>query len=73
MKYAVDQIIDGIAVLENLETKEKKEIGISELPHNTKEGSILIEEKVYKIDSKEEDKRRKMLRNKLERLKGKNE
>ena len=29
MRYAVDQIIEGIAILENIETKEKKEVNIS--------------------------------------------
>lgn len=69
MKYAVDKITDNIVTLENLETKEIKEIEIEKLPEGIKEGNIIIEESIYKIDYEEEKIRRAMLRAKLNRLK----
>lgn len=69
MKYAIDRIIDNIAVLENIETKEKKEVNIDALPENVKEGSILIEKINYILDLDEEEKRREILRARLDRLK----
>jgi len=69
MKYAVDQIIDDIVIIENIETQEKKEVSIKYLPKNIKEGNILIEELTYKLDLKEEKKRRERIKNKLEKLK----
>ena len=42
MKYAVDSIVDDIAVLEELETKEKKEVSLEMLPEEIQEGIILI-------------------------------
>lgn len=69
MKYAVDQIIDDIVIIENIETQEKKEVSIKYLPKNIKEGNILIEELTYKLDLKEGKKRRERIKNKLEKLK----
>lgn len=69
MKYAIDQIIDDIALLENIETKEKKEVLIKNLPKNIKDGSIVIEDITYKLDTTEEKNRRETIKNKLERLK----
>ena len=72
MKYAVDQIIDNIAILENISTKDKKEIPTSLLPKNCREGNIIVKiQERYEIDKNIEEKRRKMLRNKLERIKNK--
>ena len=68
MKYAVDKIEDNIALLENLETKEKKEIDISNM--KIKEGDILVYiDGVYVVDIKERENRLKKLREKLDRLK----
>lgn len=69
MKYAVDQIIENIVILENIETLEKKEIELLKLPKDIHEGSILIKERNYKIDKKEEALRRSKLQEKLKKLK----
>ncbi len=70
MKYAVDRIEDNIAVLENITTKEKKEVELTSLPSEVHEKAILMEEKgIFKIDTIEEENRKKILREKMERLK----
>jgi len=70
MKYSIDKIIDNIVVIENINTKEKKEIDITNFPSDTKEGNIVVEkESKYILDKETEIERRNMLRNKLERLK----
>lgn len=69
MKYAVDRIIDNIAVLENIETKEIKEVELSILPENIKEGNIVKEETTYILDKEEENIRRQRIAEKLNRLK----
>lgn len=69
MKYAVDRIEEDIAVLENIETKEKKEINIKGM--KIKEGDILAYiDGVYVVDVKAREQRYKELREKLDRLKG---
>ncbi len=69
-KYAVDQIIDDIVILEDLETKEKIERIIYYLPENIHEGSILVyENEEYRIDSNLEMSRRESLRERIDRLK----
>ena len=70
MKYAVDSIVDDIAVLEELETKEKKEVALSLLPEEIQEGNILVYENYeYYLDKQYEATRRETLEEKLERLK----
>lgn len=70
MRYAVDQIIEDIAILENIETKEKKEVNISLLPTNIHDGSIIVyENNEYKQDIKYEIQRRETLEEKLNRIK----
>ena len=39
--YSIDRIEDNIAILENRTTLELKEVDITLLPNNIKEGSIL--------------------------------
>ena len=68
--YAVDEIIDDIAILENIETKEKEEVDIKKLPKEVREGSIIVKEHIYKLDNEYEKKRREDLRNRLNKLKG---
>ena len=73
MKYAVDRIEENIVVLENIETKEKKKVKKDQLPKGIKEGNILIEENnEYLIDTNLEKERRKLLEEKLNKLKRKN-
>lgn len=70
MKYAIDKIEDDIIVLENLDTKELKEVSSSQILGEPHEGAIVLEqEKNYIISETEETKRRQMLKKKLERLK----
>ena len=70
MKFAVDRIEEDIAILENIETKEKKEVSLSSLPLNTHEQAILIyENDSYTLSTEEEMLRKDALREKLERLK----
>ncbi len=70
MKYAVDSIVDDIALLENIETKEKKWVNINLLPSVIHEGSILDEN--YNILINEEIDRERKIKERFERLKKKN-
>lgn len=69
MKFAVDEIIDNIVVLENIKTLERRDVNISLLPHFIHEGSILVyEDNKYILDRKEEISRRKLIEEKFRRL-----
>ena len=51
MKYSIDRIIEKIAILENLETKEIIEVNLEELPQDAKDGTILkLENNKYIFD-----------------------
>lgn len=70
MKYAIDRIENNIAILEEITTKEKKEVPTEILPKEIKEGTILIyEEDQYRIDNLEEEQRRKRIMEKFKKLK----
>ncbi len=70
MKYSIDRIENNIAVLENIENKEKKEIDITLLPKGYREGSIVIlRNDKYELDLDEEEIRRKRMMDKFKRLK----
>lgn len=72
MKYAVDKIENDIVVLENIENCEIKEVPITELPNNIKEGNILkYENDIFIKDVQEEIKRRKNIKNRFNCLKKK--
>lgn len=72
MKFAIDQINDEIAVLENLETAEKKELNLSKLPPNIKDGTILdYTNDEYIVDEITENIRRKIISARFNRLKKK--
>ena len=69
MKYAVDRIINNLAVLESLEDQTKKEVLISELPIDLKEGNILAyENDTYIKDESLENQKRESIRNKFDML-----
>ena len=69
MKYAVDKIEENIVTLESLDTKEKKEVLLEELPSNIKEGTIITyENEIYKIDEILEHQRRTSIKNKFDML-----
>lgn len=72
MKYVVDRIENDIAICENIETKEILEIDLKLLPKKVKDGSVIIyEENTYKLDLKEEEKRRKEILERFNKLKKK--
>ena len=71
MKYVIDRIEEDIAVLQDLKSKEMLNINIKELPTNIKEGSFLIKNKIFKIDKKEEDRRRQEIRKRFNKLRRK--
>lgn len=69
MKYVIDEIIDDIAKIENLDTKETEEVNLVLLPSNVKEGNVLIKDTSFKLDKITEKTRRSQLQAKLNRLK----
>lgn len=72
MKYAVDRIEENIVILEEITSKEKKEIPLEELPQNIKEGTIIhYENNKYILDKKEETKRRSSIKAKFAMLRKK--
>lgn len=70
MKYAIDHIEEKIAILEDINTKEKKEVSLNLLPQEIHDGDIvtLIDDK-YELDITEEKNRRERIMNKFNRLK----
>lgn len=69
MKWAVDKIINSIAIIENINTLEKKEIDITILPFSIHEGSILInKDGIYELELNEEERRRKLIEERFKRL-----
>lgn len=73
MKYAIDRIVEEIAVLENIKTGEIIEVNVKVLPKEIHEGSILVKDNdEFTIDLETEEVRRNSLRERLERLKGNN-
>ena len=70
MKYAVDSIVDEIAVIEDIETGDKKEVSLELLPEEIQEGNILLfKDNEYYINREYEAVRRQSLEEKMEELK----
>lgn len=70
MRFVIDRIIDNIVILEEISTKKKIEVNLDLLPVNVRDGSVLkYDNDCYILDSDYEEKRRKKLREKLNRLK----
>lgn len=68
--YSIDQINENIALLEEIETKEKINVSLDILPSNVEEGTIVkFENNKYIIDNNEEKRRRYLFRKRLEKLK----
>lgn len=68
--YAIDQIENDIIIAENLKTKEKKEFKKSDFSFPIKEGIIFsIQNNIIQKEEKIEEERRRLLREKMERLK----
>lgn len=70
MKYAVDRVEGKIIVLENLDTKEIKEIDIKGLNFKVNDGDILLykNKKYYKDDALKQE-RLKIIQEKLNKVK----
>lgn len=69
MRWIIDRIENHLAILEQMETKEKKEVDIALLPSSIHEGAILIfQNNQYQLSNKEEDIRRKVIEERFERL-----
>ena len=65
--FAVDRFEEKVVILENIKTKEKKEVNRELLPDNIKEGSIVkLINNNFILDNDEEQKRRQEI---LERFK----
>lgn len=70
MKYSIDRIENKKIIIQNIETGNLKEISKSELQTSVQEGDIIqYINGQYKIDNKETEKRKKRIREKLEKLK----
>lgn len=70
MKYSVDRIIEGIAVLEDLQSNGIIEVELKNLPNGIHEGSIIVfKDGNYELELEEEKNRRESLRDRLDRLK----
>ena len=70
MRYSVDRVESGIAVLEDIDSGVKKEVDIKLIPKDVHDGSIVIfEDGKYILDLEEEKVRRKNILSRFERLK----
>ncbi len=70
MKFSVDRIENNIAILENINSKEKKELNTSILPKDIKEGTILeFNNNNFEIDEQAESIRRQRIIEKFNKLK----
>ena len=71
MKFAVDRIEGEDAILENIETGEKREELLTFLPIVKEKDILIFEDNLYKKDDAERQRRMEEIREKLERLKRK--
>lgn len=71
MKFAVDRIEGEYAILENIETGEKREELLTFLPIVKEKDILVFEDNLYKKDDAERQRRMEEIREKLERLKRK--
>ena len=69
MKFAVDRIEGEYAILENIETGEKREELLTFLPIVKEKDILVFEDNLYKKDDAERQRRMEEIREKLERLK----
>jgi hypothetical protein len=73
MKYSVDRIEDNIIILQDLDTKEIKEVLKKDIGIRVKDGDILVyKDNKYKKDNKLKEDRIKLIQEKLNKLKGLN-
>ena len=71
MKFAVDRIEGEYAILENIETGEKREELLTFLPIVKEKDILIFEDNLYKKDDAERQRRMEEIREKLEKLKRK--
>ena len=71
MKFAVDRIEGEYAILENIETGEKREELLTFLPVIKEKDILIFEDNLYKKDDAERQRRMEEIREKLEKLKRK--
>ncbi len=70
MKYAVDKIEDDLVICEELTTGEKINLKKNEIKGKVHEGAIIIKyDSSYEVNNQEEENRRNLLQEKLNRLK----
>lgn len=70
MKYAVDKIEENLILCEELTTKEKIVINKTSLTGEVHEGTIIVKvNNSYVIDNEQELERKKIIQEKLNRLK----
>ena len=68
--YAIDQIEESIVLAENLDTKEKITLRKEIFPFPIHEGLLFsLKDNVPVLEQQKEEERRKLLREKMERLK----
>ncbi len=71
MKYSVDRIEDNIIILQDLDTKEIKEVSKKDISIRDKDGDILVyKDNKYKKDINLKEDRIKLIQEKLNKLKG---
>ena len=71
MKFAVDRIEGEYAILENIETGEKREELLTFLPIVKEKDILIFEDNLYKKDDAKRQSRMEEIREKLEKLKRK--
>lgn len=71
MKFAVDRIEGEYAILENIETGEKREELLTFLPIVKEKDILIFEDNLYKKDDAKRQRRMEEIREKLEKLKRK--
>ena len=69
MRYVVDEIIDDKATLESLTDRSVVVVDLNLLPENIYEGAVVLKKEIYEVDLDYEIERRRLLTDKLNKLK----
>lgn len=69
MRYVVDEIIDDKATLESLTDRSVIVVDLNLLPENIYEGAVVLKKEIYEVDLDYEIERRRLLTDKLNKLK----
>lgn len=73
MKFAVDKIENNIVILENLSDSSIIEVPLILIPTVKEKDIIIYENNTFKFDLKEKEKRELSIKERLEKLKAKDE